>query len=184
MTIKMPERWFRAQSHGGTIRSGLMAYDGLVEADGSRMVGGFRIPPFQRDQVWTEEQSVKLVESIWDGFPIGSYTVNVVTERNPDTYVEADRWLLDGQQRWTAIARYVADEFPVRCSPHGEPVRRAFFSELDLVDKRNFMGFTFPMNETRNLTYDECLRVYDALAYGGTPHAPREEAPPPAPGRR
>ena len=170
MSIKMPKRWFRAQSSGRTIRSGLMPYDGPVDANSDQMLGGFRIPPFQREVVWTDKQSIELIDSLWNGFPIGSYTFNTASLGPDNTYPEADHWLLDGQQRWTAIVRYLKDEFRV----HG-----GYFSELDRLDQKEFMGMTFPANETRNLNYEECLRVYNKLAYGGTAHEPPEEAPAP-----
>ena len=177
MTKSMPDPWFRATSCGCTIRAGLMPYEGNGRTEGVRQLAGFRMPDFQRDRVWTREQSTALVQSLWDGMPIGSYVVNIWDNIAKDIAgMEADYWLLDGQQRWSAIVEYLADGFPVRDASGGE----AYFSELDGQTKRRFMGLQFPRIETRNYTREQCLEVYERLAYGGTAHEPRSEpAPPP-----
>ena len=44
---------------------------------GERVLGAFKLPPFQRGSVWTKQQQVRFIESIWLHLPIASYVVNV-----------------------------------------------------------------------------------------------------------
>ncbi len=77
--------------------------------------GDIKIPAFQRGFVWTQEQVLALIDSIYKGYPIGSMllwnskerlksTRNLggllIPERNPDYPVN---YVLDGQQRLTTI---------------------------------------------------------------------------------
>jgi uncharacterized protein with ParB-like and HNH nuclease domain len=85
----------------------------------------FKIPSFQRDFVWTEQQCIRFIESAWLGYELGSYLVNKVsayvrlkrdvgTPNEGKEYVhQYDDLLLDGLQRMTAIHKYVHYEFPV-----------------------------------------------------------------------
>lgn len=125
-----------------------------------RWCGAFKLPPFQRDHVWTVAQSVKFIESIWLELPIASYVVNR-DDRHEKGY-PCDDWLLDGQQRWTAIVDYVADRFPVF---------DLLYSELPIEQTRRFMSRPFPSIETRNMSKQQCREVYERLAYGGTAHS-------------
>ncbi len=122
----MPRPWFRASNNAGP----LMGIYKLVDAwdrplqPGERKLGNFIVPPFQRPPVWTEEQKVRFIESIWHGLPLGSYVVNRTLDLR-----RVDNWLLDGQQRITAIVEYVNDAFPVL---------GLRWSELAQVDHRSF----------------------------------------------
>ncbi len=77
--------------------------------------GDIKIPKFQRGFVWREDQILKLLESIYQGFPIGSLLfwlseIQMKSERDiggfelprtPDKYPR--NYVLDGQQRLTTI---------------------------------------------------------------------------------
>jgi uncharacterized protein with ParB-like and HNH nuclease domain len=158
----IPPSWFRAS----TVASPLGARIGREMdrpaplQDGERVLGPFVLPPFQRPPVWSREQQVRFIESCWLGLPIGVYVVNIGEYGSP-----FDLWLLDGQQRITAILNYMADAFPV----YGK-----LYSELPIVDHRawNFIR-TFTCLETQLEDEAELREVYDRLAHGGTPHEPR-----------
>jgi len=153
-----PSPWFRpAASHPRRIDAALEEEPIRAARPGERRLGRFLLPPFQRPPVWTDGQRVALIESIWDGFPIPAYVVN---EPCGADHPCAD-WLLDGQQRWTAILDYVGDVFPVR---------GRVFSELPLVRQRDFRGTTLPEVVVRLETPELCYRAYRRLARGGTPH--------------
>lgn len=128
---------------------------------GERALGMFKLPPFQRQAVWTEHQKARFIESIWLHLPIGSYVVN--RDDQYEAGYPCDSWLLDGQQRWTAIVEYVGDGF----SAFG-----LRFSELADGQRRKFLNHPFPAIETRDLTQKQCRDVYNRLAYGGTNHEP------------
>ncbi len=92
------------------------------------------------------------------GLPLGCFVYN----QAPRMESRFDNWLLDGQQRVTAVLAYMANEFPV----YGHR-----FSELGKPDHRQWsMGITFPCLETHSENEDELRDIYDRLAYGGTAH--------------
>ena len=156
----MPAAWFRAVSMVPPIcldlDAGLRIDRSL--ADGERQLCRFILPPFQRPAVWTQAQQIRFLESLWGGLPLGSYVWN----RAYDS--PTDGWLLDGQQRWGALIAYAADEFPV----FGYR-----YSELTLAERRGFNNRPFACELTSMEDVASCVEVYDRLAYGGTPHAPR-----------
>jgi hypothetical protein len=140
---RMPHTWFAPQQRQYTIEHGFMPRREFI------------LPPFQRGAVWTLEQDTAFIESVWMGLPIGNYCHN----RAPGS--PFDGWLLDGQQRWTALRRYVNGVFPV----HGR-----HFSELHTQDRNYFMFQPFTCLET-SITDEDLLReVFERLAYGGTPN--------------
>lgn len=77
--------------------------------------GRMKIPMFQRDFVWTKEQTAKLIDSIIKGFPIGTfilwktreelrYVRNIGNVNLPDIPKgDAAFYVLDGQQRITSL---------------------------------------------------------------------------------
>ena len=160
---KIDESWFRASSQHTTMSFlGAKAQERTAPlGDGERQLGWLVLPPFQRPPVWTRQQQVRFIESCWLGLPIGSFIYNR-TERFNSPF---DSWLLDGQQRVTAVLAYTSDEFPVF---------GYLFSELEDADYRRWsMSVVFP-NLVTNIDDEEALRdVYDRLAYGGTPHEPK-----------
>lgn len=129
--------------------------------EGERELGWMVLPPFQRPPVWTEAQKIRFVESCWLGLPVGVFIINRPNNARSPFY----NWLLDGQQRITALYEYMADAFPVLGFK---------FSELTDADHRQwFMTTHFGHLET-HLEDEAALRdVYDRLAYGGTPHEPK-----------
>lgn len=161
----MDRPWFRANNSAAAIFS--IVRDHTDEpppplGEGERRLGWFTLPPFQRPAVWTEAQKVRFIESIWAHLPLGSYIFNRTSFGQP-----YDNWLLDGQQRITAILEYHAGEFPV----HGY-----YWDDLTLADHRSFLMTPMSCLETSIDDLDQLREIYDRLAYGGTPHEPKEVA--------
>jgi hypothetical protein len=132
-----------------------------------RRVMGFKLPEWQRATVWTDEQCLKFIESIWLGVNLGTYMVNM-TERRRD----ADLILLDGQQRLRAVERYLADELAMT----GEDGNGYFWSELEDIEKAHFLRIPFPWIQTQYLTDEELRGAYNRHNFGGTAHAAHERA--------
>jgi len=77
--------------------------------------GVTKIPKFQRDFIWTKEQTANLIDSIIKGYPIGTFIFWQTTEemrhfkdigniKLPDTPVGSSvKYVLDGQQRITSL---------------------------------------------------------------------------------
>jgi uncharacterized protein with ParB-like and HNH nuclease domain len=122
----------------------------------------FKIPNFQRPLVWTQQQKIKLIESLWIGVPIGTYTVS--ESDNP----ALDRLLIDGQQRINAIKEYVNNEFKV----YG-----LFYSEVTTEHTdRKFYNCQFPCYVTQSDDIDYLKNYYNIMNFGGTPHKESERA--------
>jgi hypothetical protein len=129
--------------------------------EGCRRLGRFILPPFQRPPVWSREQQIKLIESVWLELPIGVFIYNACNSLHDTPEGECDQWLIDGQQRVTALLEYVNDAFPV----FGYR-----YSELGVIDTRGFSMKSFPSVELKNQLPGPLKDIYDRLAYGGTPH--------------
>lgn len=162
----MPAPWFRAQNTARCVSEfGRPDVEPFRTADstiGERQLGPFVLPPFQRPPVWTREQQIRLIESMWNGLPIGAYVFNQTTLEHP-----CDGWLLDGQQRVTAILAYLSGEFRV----YGWR-----FTDLPLPEKRGFMMMPISALITNVPDAGQCKDIYDRLAYGGTPHDAKESS--------
>jgi hypothetical protein len=77
--------------------------------------GNIKIPVFQRDYVWTDEQIMSLLDSIYHGYPVGSLLLwstkeRLIHDRNvggfklPETPEDYPvNYVLDGQQRLTTL---------------------------------------------------------------------------------
>ena len=77
--------------------------------------GKIRIPQFQREFVWSKQQTAKLIDSIIKGFPIGTFIIWETKEemRSVRSIGNADlpeqkpgetyQYVLDGQQRITSL---------------------------------------------------------------------------------
>ena len=76
--------------------------------------GSIRIPDFQRDYIWTPDQVLELLDTIWNGYPIGSILLwktnmclkeldplNLKLKEFPEEYEKL--YLLDGQQRLVTL---------------------------------------------------------------------------------
>lgn len=110
--------------------------------------GGIRIPDFQRPLRWRADDVVKLFDSIARGYPIGSllfwkrpaprddgYKLGGATwpvPENSDAW-----WIVDGQQRVTALAAALLDlqhGKDARWVVHYDPVKREFRSGPVLLE--------------------------------------------------
>lgn len=161
----IPHSWFRATTRATTMMFVAQMNESSRRiaplSGGEQELGWFVLPPFQRPSVWTVEQQVRFIESAWMGLPLGVFIYN----RTGDINSPYDNWLLDGQQRVTAVLDYMADKFPV----YGH-----LFSELTVVDRRFWNSVNFASMETNLEDEDKLRDVYDRLAYGGTPHEAKD----------
>ncbi len=123
--------------------------------EGERLLT-FVLPPFQRPPVWTRKQSIRFMESLILGLPIGTYTYCSAVDRGT-----TDGWLIDGQQRMRAIASFIAGKFPV----FGYRWPELTIGEHRRIQNTGFAAYVLP-----DASEDECLEQYLRMNYGGTPH--------------
>ncbi len=145
-------------------------HHGSEMCESDRYVCGHPLPPFQREACWDEARQVAFIESAWFGLPLGSYTYHGLDWSQTSDGCRADPmsgWLLDGQQRLTAIESYWDDKFPVF---------GLLWSELTHREKRRFMRIPFTSYEV--VLWDEalCRDLYNRLALGGVAHQEHERA--------
>lgn len=143
----------------------------------NRFAMGYPLPSWQRPLVWTLEQKVKFIHSIWSGVDVGSYLVNDVYEFQDlgtatPSYRELSEVLLDGQQRLTALQEYLFNEFAV---PDEEGVPR-YWRELSRQERRRFAGFHFAKASISSWEESHLRKAYDLRAFGGTAHTEDQRA--------
>lgn len=160
MAGRVPKRWFFGEGANRLIQYLVMPPN--VEqrplVNGERQLGHFILPPFQRPLVWTEYQKTRLIESIYLGLPIGSLIWNCTSWGH-----ETDGWLLDGQQRMSAILEYATGNLRVN---------GWLYTDLPESEKSHFLRMSVSIIETNVRDSARCLDLYERLAYGGTPHQP------------
>lgn len=142
--------------------------------DTTNLCGGYVVPPFQRPLVWTPEQSRAFVESAWLGFHLGTIVVNDASDGLDEhgRFLRCDKWLIDGQQRLTAINAYVADAFALFEGTEHEHR----WSDLNISEKRRFGRIQIGISLLRTDDEERLRRLYNLMAYGGTPHAEDQRA--------
>lgn len=135
---------------------------------GLRTIMGYVIPEWQRPLVWTQEQSIRFIESLWLGMPVGSYTINVDSDyggqkRNPRTC----NILVDGQQRMWALQQYLEDAFPVM---------GLLYSELNILERRIFAMIKWVSYESASRDEAYIREYYNRMNFGGTAHTEDQRA--------
>ena len=111
-------------------------------------------PDFQRNEVWTKAAQIMLIDTIIRGIPIPKiYIKSIIHEGN--TY----RVVLDGQQRLTAILKFVEDKLKLGKPYEGEYFGKTF-SELPLDVQNDILRYTIDINEIFNPTDDQIRDLY------------------------
>lgn len=111
--------------------------------------GEIKIPPLQRPFVWKTEQVMRLLESIYNDYPIGSILLWETNERlpaarnvagfkipdKPPTYPV--NYVLDGQQRLSSLYGVFCQDRTVDDSADGYEIDSQIFNiSFDLADKK------------------------------------------------
>ncbi|WP_192811643.1 DUF262 domain-containing protein, partial [Pontibacter sp. BAB1700] len=110
-----------------------------------------KIPDIQReDTAWTLDQKQMLIDSLYNDYDIPKiYLRNSINENNQIVW-----WLIDGQQRLTAICEFLANEFPLGTATSlPESMRGKYFNTnkegnnilkqgLDVQEKANIVTRT------------------------------------------
>lgn len=123
------------------------------------------LPPWQRPEVWTVQQKRRFIEGIFLGFGTGTYVINGSDYAHDGTPLPGSGWLLDGQQRLSALRDFVENGLAIF-----DGVTWASLSRGHQLMR--FMNVVFPCHELA-YTADEALLIdiYDRLNFGGTPHS-------------
>lgn len=123
-------------------------------------------PDYQRDFVYTQKQSSKLIESMLIGIPI------------PTVYLcqEADEtWsVIDGQQRITSFVYFLKNEFPLKGLTELKELNGLYFKDMEKPLQRRLKQSSLSaiciLKESQNLKYE----IFARLNQGAVSLKPQE----------
>ncbi|GAA4879801.1 hypothetical protein GCM10023310_69970 [Paenibacillus vulneris] len=110
-------------------------------------------PDYQREHVWSLEDKVSLIDSIYNNIDIGKF-VYVHLGYSVEKMYE----ILDGKQRIRAILDFYEDKFPYN---------GLYFSEMTNRDQDHFENYPISCAEVREATRAQKLRYFIKLNTGG-----------------
>ena len=110
-------------------------------------------PVYQREYVWTEEDKVKLIDSVFQNIDIGKFVF--VHNSYQDEYLYE---ILDGKQRIRALLDYYENRFPYKGK---------FFNDLSVRDQNWFTEKTIAVAEVERASKQELLRYFVMLNTSG-----------------
>lgn len=141
-------------------------------------LGSIKIPQFQRDFVWHREKSAKLIDSIFKGYPIGTFILWKTRERlrsvreiggrklPPTPKGDYAEQVLDGQQRLTSL--YAACKGLKVARDDHEDDFGAIYVDLDVDpsdDAEASLVAIAPQGDVATTTTGgRCVRLVDLLA--------------------
>jgi hypothetical protein len=103
-------------------------------------------PEYQRDYVWSVEDQVCLIDSIFNNRGIGSYIL-CFNGYDKDTMYE----ILDGKQRCKAIIDYFEDKFAYK---------GVLYSELSQSDRNHFENIVYPRATVEKPTREQKIKIF------------------------
>lgn len=112
-------------------------------------------PQYQRAFVYTTEESVDLIKSIMNGYPIGLFYW-VETNNDPDHDYE----LMDGQQRTISICSYINGDFAVD---------KRFFYNLTDDEKKQILDYQIMVNVCEGTDQSSKLEWFKIINKSGEP---------------
>ena len=170
MTNRMPKPIIRFNSTS-------MQIAGLVEHTGygkeaypwtDRFIGKFPLPSWQRELVWTVEQNVSFIESVFMGYDLGSVMINSYEDIASYGLTRSfSDILIDGQQRVNALVSYVDNKFSV-CG--------LYWKDLNRNERRVFLERELGKKEINCFDEEKLKQVYDHLNFSGVKHKESERA--------
>lgn len=164
----MPDKKLLGQHMASTVGQAIFHWskdDPHPNTHGYRTVMGYFLPSWQRGLVWSREQQIALIESLWYGINIGTYTFNRPSKGYGGPY---DNLLIDGQQRMYALQCYLENQFTV-FGYHWRDVTEA--------DRRGFeVGRHFHCYITDSTDEAYLRKYYNMMNFGGVAHKESERA--------
>lgn len=111
-------------------------------------------PIYQRDFVWTHEDNLYLIDSIFNNIDIGKFVFVHKPFKKGDTSYE----ILDGKQRLHAILHFYQNEY----SYNG-----LFYNDLSKHEKNHFENYNISYAQLENITLEQKLRYFLSLNVTG-----------------
>lgn len=137
--------------------------------------------PYQRGDVWTDDQRRNLIKSLLLGIPIAALVINRRGDNRaweettgPVESGEPYYACIDGKQRLTTVHMWMTDRLAVPAEWFLEartPGRTVHFGELNIVRQRFFRNQAIlPVAEATLGSIAEEAEVYDLINSAGTVH--------------
>ena len=131
-------------------------------------------PPYQRGSVWTAEQRVAIIKSLFMGLPIGAIVVNNRGYDSAKVYA-----VVDGKQRMETLRAFSNNEFAVPAEWFErkdviesfidvDDVEKVFLKGLAIVVSRRYNNFPVASIEASVKTIAEEAELFGLLNSGGT----------------
>ena len=112
---------------------------------------------FQRNEVWSRAAQIMLIDTILKGIPIPKVYIKSIM-KDGNTY----RVVIDGQQRLTAILKFVQNKLVLRKPYGGEYVNKKF-EELPDDVQNEILRYKIDINEIFNPTDEEIRDLYSRV---------------------
>lgn len=110
-------------------------------------------PEYQRDYVWTQDDKIRLLDSIFNKIDIGKFALNHVGYDMEHSYE-----IVDGKQRLSALIEFYENRFPY----HG-----VYFNDLNGIDKYTFLNHDIAVAEIRDADREAILKYFIRLNTAG-----------------
>lgn len=167
--MPIPERLLKGSNRDYQIGHLLEMTPVEQTAPTERRLLGLVLPPWQRPEVWTVEQKCRFVEGIFLGLGCGYYVTNGADWVESGAPAPMAGWLLDGQQRISALRDFFDDKLVL----FGDVT----YSTLTKPQALRFKRTAFPCFELEYTDNEQTLKdLYDRLNFAGTPHQPSQRA--------
>ena len=112
-------------------------------------------PPYQRGFVWTNEDKVRLIDSIFHGVDIGKF---VFIHTDSYSYGSYGYEILDGKQRLKTLQEFYENRFAYN---------GCYYNDLSQRDKNFFENYNISYAEVKNMTNADKYRLFVFLNTSG-----------------
>jgi hypothetical protein len=166
----MPERLIPEQLLSGARRDFTIEHlfaQPRATIAGERALLSCILPPWQRGEVWDEARKRAFIEGVFLGLGTGYYVIHGA-DWDGDGAKPMSSWLIDGQQRISAIRDFVRGNLRI--------FDGAAYGDLNEVTARKrFLYQVFPCFELSYSDDEARLKeLYERLNFGGVPHTPQD----------
>lgn len=114
-------------------------------------------PDFQRNEVWSRAAQIMLIDTIIKGIPIPKIYIKSIMN-NGNTY----RVVIDGQQRLTAILKFVKNKLRLS-KPYSGDYEGCLFSDLPDEVQNEILRYKIDINEIFNPSEEEIRDLYSRV---------------------
>lgn len=111
-------------------------------------------PDFQRKEVWSKAGQIMLIDTILKDIPIPKIYIQSIIQDG-----QTFRIVVDGQQRLTAILKFIEDELSL-VKPYNGEFKGMKFSQLPQDVQNSILRYKIDINEIFNPTGEEIRDLY------------------------